>query len=207
MFDPTTYYFVRHGQTFWNVGHILQGQLNSQLTDEGIQQANFRAREFFPIKFDAVYASDLDRARMTAEIIAKEHHVAVCIEPLLRERCFGKYEGRTIKEMRSELKDKIDAFELLPEEGKKRYKFDDSIESDWEVIERMQTFIKKTQFKNAGKTVLAVTHGGLMRAFLTHLGVASRKPLPGNHIQNLGYFVLETDGESFEVVSMKGIEK
>ena len=48
---------------------------------------------------------------------------------------------------------------------------------------------------------------GLMRAYLTHLNCVAWKPLPGNQIKNLGYFVLETDGADFEVVKMQGIAK
>jgi probable phosphoglycerate mutase len=60
--DKQFLYFLRHGQTQFNVFHRLQGWSNSQLTANGIQVAKTSGENFKDIPFDLVYSSDLTRA-------------------------------------------------------------------------------------------------------------------------------------------------
>lgn len=61
-------YFLRHGQTQFNVYGRLQGWSNSQLTEQGILVAKEAGKEFANINFEAVYSSDLGRAVETCQI-------------------------------------------------------------------------------------------------------------------------------------------
>ena len=65
-------YLIRHGETSWNCEKRLQGQSDSPLTEEGIRQAKALAGRLSTISFDAVYSSDLERARQTVHIITSQ---------------------------------------------------------------------------------------------------------------------------------------
>ena len=82
---------VRHGETDWNRQHRFQGQIDVPLNDIGRAQAQRLAQRLADESFDAVVASDLQRARATAELAAAGH--AIASEPLWREQAFGVLEG------------------------------------------------------------------------------------------------------------------
>ncbi len=88
-------YFLRHGQTQFNVFRRLQGWSNSQLTEKGIQVAKTSGQIFKDIPFDLVYSSDLTRALDTAKIFLESARKNLPINPLsdLREIGFGYFEG------------------------------------------------------------------------------------------------------------------
>jgi len=87
----TELYVMRHGETDWNRQHRFQGQIDVPLNAAGRAQAQRLARRLVDESFDVVVASDLLRARTTAELAAAGHTV-VC-EPLWREQSFGVLEG------------------------------------------------------------------------------------------------------------------
>jgi probable phosphoglycerate mutase len=84
---------IRHGETAWNAVKRLQGHLDVPLNEEGERQAAALGRALMHEPLDAVIASDLGRARQTAAAIAESRGMAVHIEPDLRERCYGAFEG------------------------------------------------------------------------------------------------------------------
>jgi probable phosphoglycerate mutase len=84
---------IRHGETDWNAEKRLQGHLDIPLNEEGQRQAVALGRALLGEQLDAVIASDLLRARQTAQQIAEPRGMTVHIEPGLRERCYGAFEG------------------------------------------------------------------------------------------------------------------
>ena len=92
MKDFCTIYLVRHGETDWNVKNIIQGQIDIPLNKKGENQALEIANELKDIHFDAIFSSDLSRAKRTAEIIATERKLAVVATKTLREMYFGKFQ-------------------------------------------------------------------------------------------------------------------
>ena len=90
---------IRHGETAWNVDTRIQGQLDIDLNDLGRRQARQLAEALADQSIDALYASDLLRAWHTAQAVARTSGVAATAEPLLRERAFGHFEGRTFAEI------------------------------------------------------------------------------------------------------------
>lgn len=84
---------IRHGETDWNVEKRLQGHWDVALNDGGRRQAAALGKALLAEPLDAVIASDLQRAIATAEAIAKPRGMPVRIEPALRERCYGAFEG------------------------------------------------------------------------------------------------------------------
>ncbi|SEH31185.1 histidine phosphatase family protein [Selenomonas sp. KH1T6] len=90
---------IRHGKTAWNKSGKYQGQSDVALSEEGLEQARCLAEHFPVEKLDAVYASDLSRAMVTAETVAQKFGLEVRPEPAFRELSFGKWEGLTYAEI------------------------------------------------------------------------------------------------------------
>ena len=104
MFDkqepPTVVYLARHGETIWNVERRFQGAGDSPLSGRGIAQARRLGRRLAGGPLAAVYASDLGRARHTAELVAAPHRLPVRTHPGLREIDTGVWTGRLRSEVR-----------------------------------------------------------------------------------------------------------
>lgn len=196
-----TLYIVRHGETEWNVAKRIQGQTDSPLTDAGKKQAKELGKIFQDIHFDAVFSSDLLRAKRTAEIITMEKQLEVITTRVLRERAFGQFEGAQINELREI--DKI--LEKFSDEEKFSRSGHPDIETDEKLIERFITFIREVGVGYAGKKVLVVTHGGILRALLIHLGFATYQTLQWGGIKNTAYIELDTDGVDFFIRNTHGI--
>jgi broad specificity phosphatase PhoE len=197
-----TFYIVRHGQTIWNVERRVQGQKDSPLTELGKQQAKETAEKLKHISFDKIFSSDSGRAVETAEILKLEHEIAVLTTKALRERSFGPYEGKPIHELRQF--DKI--YGGLDDEGKKNFKSHSEAESDLELVSRFITFLRETAIAFPGQKILVVTHSGMMRALLIHLGFLTYKA-PFHAISNASYAKLRSDGIDFFVDETEGIIK
>lgn len=202
-----TFYIVRHGETEGNVNKVLQGHADFPLTEEGIRQAQVLAKKFNSIKFDHAFSSDLLRAKRTADIIALEHKLIVITRKLLRERTFGKLEGKSYDDYSNELKEAILRYEKLSEKEKFTFKFREDIESDEEIVSRFLTLLREVSLAYPTKTVLVVSHGGMMRSLLIHLGFGTYETLQPGAVKNLGYFKLESDGIDFFIQETEGIEK
>ena len=84
---------IRHGETDWNVDKRLQGHIDIALNAEGLRQAAALGAVLADEPLDAVFASDLQRARDTAQAVAAPQALPVQIAPTLRERCYGAFEG------------------------------------------------------------------------------------------------------------------
>jgi broad specificity phosphatase PhoE len=90
---------VRHGQTDWNLKGWQQGHHDIPLNDVGINQAVQVAEKLSGKVFDALYSSDLVRARQTAEILAATLNLSVQIDQRLREIHKGEWEGLTVQQI------------------------------------------------------------------------------------------------------------
>lgn len=91
---------VRHGATDWNLEHRCQGSSDRDLSEVGVRQAEDIAAQLRTENVSAIYASDLKRARRTAEVIGQPHNLPVIIEERIRELDHGKLEGLTFTEIK-----------------------------------------------------------------------------------------------------------
>ena len=94
---------IRHGQTPWNLAGRAQGHTDIELDDIGIQQAAQLAARFADCRLDHVVTSDLKRASRTAEELARAVQSPMTLEPSLRERSFGEWEGQDYSVVRANL--------------------------------------------------------------------------------------------------------
>lgn len=84
---------IRHGETAWNAERRLQGQLDVPLNAHGRRQAAALAEALADEPLDAVFCSDLQRARQTAFALAAARDLPLQLDAGLRERCYGGFEG------------------------------------------------------------------------------------------------------------------
>lgn len=98
-----TYYYVRHGETLFNLTGRLQGQCDAPLTEKGIREAQDTASALRKVPFDAIYSSTSERAMDTAEIMACPHHLKVHGLKQLKEFSFGRLDGGYYSDNRREL--------------------------------------------------------------------------------------------------------
>ena len=155
---PTTLFLARHGETDWNRDRRIQGHSDVPLNDDGRGQARALARRLESESLDAVYASDLARARETAEIAAAAQGLPVTEIGDLRERHFGTWEGLTDDDV--------------------RLRFPEARTGPWgdgetpeEMSARVLGAVLAIAAAHAGGRVLVVTHGGPIRAALRSCGV------------------------------------
>jgi 2,3-bisphosphoglycerate-dependent phosphoglycerate mutase len=147
----TTLLLARHGETDWNRELRIQGSSDIALNELGREQASALAQELADVPLDAIYSSDLSRARETAEAVAATHGLQVRLDPRLRERAFGSWEGLTREDI-AELPD--------------RSRHDG--ESDDEVRERVLEAVQAIADAHPGEQVLVVAHGGALNALWHH---------------------------------------
>ncbi|MDR0402375.1 MAG: histidine phosphatase family protein [Treponema sp.] len=94
---PVTIYVTRHGKTLFNTKELIQGWADSPLTPEGIAVVRDLGRGLRDVPFDYVISSDLIRARETARLVMEQNRASknylVEDSEMLREACFGDFEG------------------------------------------------------------------------------------------------------------------
>ncbi len=97
--QATRIILIRHGETAWNRETRIQGHTDIPLSPLGVVQAARLAEALADEVLAAIYASDLSRARQTAEAVAAAQRLAVRLDPDLRERAFGRFEGLSWQEI------------------------------------------------------------------------------------------------------------
>ncbi|MCR5756906.1 MAG: histidine phosphatase family protein [Selenomonas sp.] len=153
--------FIRHGQTEWNVTGRYQGQSDVELTEKGRQQAVQLADNFPVEKIDAIYASDLQRAMVTAETIAHKFGLSVQPEPAFRELSFGQWEGLTYQQIVANWEDAMVNFMQHPD----IMEIPDG-ESFPEVQRRAMLRLQELIREHDGQTIVVVAHGAVLRTIL-----------------------------------------
>lgn len=148
---------VRHGETAWNVDTRIQGHLDIALNTTGVLQAGRVAQALADEPVDAIYASDLLRAWQTACAIAHACRCTPTPERQLRERAFGRFEGKTFAELEQH----------WPEDSRRWRQRD----PDWEppggesliaLRQRIVGAVTELASRHLGGQIVLVAHGGVM---------------------------------------------
>jgi broad specificity phosphatase PhoE len=165
----TTILLARHGETDWNLQQRWQGHTDTPLNDTGREQARALGEELAGERIDAVFSSDLIRAHETARLVAAPRKLSVTVLRDLRERHFGSVEGLTTDEVIARYPDIRD---LQADDG----------ESREEMVERVLSVIRRIAETHPEGSVLVVSHGGPMRAVLTHCGIDGVDRIQNCHV-------------------------
>jgi probable phosphoglycerate mutase len=168
-----TILLVRHGETDWNRARRWQGHTDMPLNATGREQARALAERLATRPPDAIVASDLARARETAEIVAARVGLPVSLDPRLREVDVGEWSGLTM----------ADVEERYPAGLQRRLAGGTGWEQG-ETYEEMGARVVAALHDIAARhdgTVVAVTHGGCVREVLHATGLApAERPHIGN---------------------------
>jgi len=148
---------VRHGETAWNAEQRLQGHTDVPLNEVGLAQAEATAAKLAAHRFDALYSSDLKRARQTAEASARRLGLQPVYLQALRERHFGKFQGLTYEQARQRYPAAYEQFEAR--EPRQDFETGESLEA---FAERIRTAITELAARHAGQQILIVAHGGVL---------------------------------------------
>jgi len=190
----TRFIVVRHGETRWNVERRVQGKGDSPLTEEGLAQADAIGKRLAREHFDLLIASNLGRARQTAERVAFHTGLAIRFDPRLQERNFGAGEGMTYEEVDRAYPGafaripNVDPDFVIPG-GESRRQFHARVVSAMDSLARAHD----------GRTIVVVTHGGVLATFFRHVhGIALDDAHP-IAITNASYNVLAHDGSRWSV--------
>lgn len=157
--DATRVIALRHGETAWNVATRIQGQLDIGLNANGREQARRVAAALVDARLDAVYASDLARARDTGAAVAREARLTLQTDAALRERAFGVFEGLTFAEIES----------LYPDEARRWRQRDAGFgpaggETLAVFYQRAVGAVAALASRHRGQHIAIVSHGGVLDA-------------------------------------------
>jgi alpha-ribazole phosphatase len=155
---------VRHGETPFNAQGRFTGQLDIPLSARGEEQAEALGQRLSTVKLDVIVASDLQRARATAQAIARHHGLHVEEDVDLREIAFGSWEGSTYAEV------------LAREEALvQRWQADPTVfpppggETVIQLHERVVRALERWHGRYPEGTVVWAVHGGVIEVLLCHL--------------------------------------
>ncbi|MCC2592606.1 histidine phosphatase family protein [Tessaracoccus sp. OS52] len=155
---------LRHGQTEWNHIDRMQGQADVHLDATGITQAHAAARALASRHFDAVYSSDLVRAKATADTVAADLGLPVVVDPRLQEIHMGSWSGKT----RAEVEAEFPEFATLYWEGKD-FRRSPEGETIAEMVERSMPALREIIERHRGHQVLVVGHGFMLAQLVQNL--------------------------------------
>jgi len=159
--DRLRLYLMRHGEVEGAAAGMLLGRTDKPLSDRGMAQAQNLAAELSRRPLTAVYSSDLQRAKMTAEIIAKPANLKVEEYPAWREIDMGEWEGRTVAALHQQAEELI--AHLFADPASFKYPGGESF-SDF--ITRVQAALDQLLQTHDHGDVGLVAHGGVCRAII-----------------------------------------
>ena len=157
-------FLVRHGDTELNSAERYWGRSDVKLSAAGLRQAEKLRDRLATEKIDAVYSSGMERALVTAEIIASSHQLAVITCAELREVNFGQLEGLTFGEI-SRLYPEV---AKLWAERSPKLKYPGG-ESLVKFNNRVSKFLSRLDKHTVGETILIVAHAGVLRTLVCQL--------------------------------------
>jgi broad specificity phosphatase PhoE len=200
--NDCTLYVMRHGETDWNAARRLQGHTDIPLNDAGTAQAHALRDELAHVDFDAAYASDLQRAHDTAQIVMQPRAQPVKRMQALRECKMGPGEGMIVSHFEERFAALIHARNQLPLAERFQFKLHDEIESYHETFSRAEACLREIADAHAGGSVLVVSHGGVMRVLLLRMLASTGNVI----VRNGGYFVCRANAASMRLSQMVGID-
>jgi alpha-ribazole phosphatase len=157
----TRLYLIRHGETPRQ--GFCNGHLDVALTSAGVSEMEAVAARLTGESIAALYASDLGRARHSAEILGRLLDLTPIVSPPLREKSFGKWEGLPQAELLRRFPDEWSHWVANPADAKPT-----GGESVREMAARVLPVVAQIIKSHLGERVAIVAHGGVNRVILCH---------------------------------------
>ncbi|MGW9124722.1 histidine phosphatase family protein [Paenibacillus chitinolyticus] len=146
----TTIGLIRHGSTEWNLLGKIQGALDTELTEEGREQARRLGARLRGEAWDGIISSDLKRAKESAQLISERSGIPIAgTDSRLREKGFGQVEGTTLQE-------RLDRW------GPDWLQLELGGETDEQVRSRWLSFYADLSVKSPRSRMLIVSHGAFI---------------------------------------------
>jgi len=178
---------ARHGESVWNRKGIIQGQLDSPLTELGQRQVAALCQALADINIDHIYSSPASRAVASAERLAKQFHCAINLDARLHERHYGVLQGQSYQSLRNVHSEMVQPLlagnpQVTPPSG----------ESINEVCDRSLSCLHQLYARHPQETLLLVTHGDVLEVIIWALkGRQNDDDLHRYSHQNASYARLE----------------
>ena len=192
----TRFIFVRHGESASNNRADFTGSQDSELSEKGLKQAELTADFLRTTQIDAAYASDLKRAFVTGERIARWHGVEVVPDRALREIFGGDWEGVPYAELAERWPKEYENWKRHPEKCQCP-----NGESMADVYRRVVNEVERLAVRHDGETVLIATHATPIRVMMLHM---LDKPLARmgdvNWVSNASVTVADYDRGAWTIV-------
>lgn len=164
-YNVTPFYFLRHGETDESQADILMGQRESELNATGISTIKKAADIICNKGIRSIYASPLLRSWQTASIVSDRIGVPVYPALGLKERYWGRYEGRPVAERPAAATESVEPLEAFSDR----------------VLKAMRALSGPTP-------VLVIAHSGVFRVLAQHVGHAAA---PRNAVANGGLVLFD----------------
>lgn len=163
MAEPTRILAIRHGRTAWNADGRIQGHQDIALDALGRWQAQRLALALAEEDLQAIYSSDLQRARDTAAPLQRQHGLELVIDAGLRERAFGEFEGHSFAQIE----------QRWPEQAARWRRRDDTFEprggeSLRDLRRRIVAAVDRLASRHRGQHIVLLTHGGALDVLYRH---------------------------------------
>ena len=189
------FYLIRHGEHDWLKRGIAGRTAGVELNEEGRRQAEGLAERFKGTRFDAIFASPMERAVQKAEPLAKKLSMEVRIAPEITELDFGEWNGRTFEELHADPR-----WEKWNRE-RTTYRIPGG-ELMSEVQERVVGFLVGLHEANADGTFALFSHGDAIRAALCHWLGMPMDLLPRLHVDTGSISILALNARGPQIVAV-----
>lgn len=166
----TRFLLVRHGETDWNREQKIQGHVDVPLNSTGLKQASDAADRLARCERDiaAIYSSDLQRARTTAEVIARTYALDVAVDANLREVYMGAAQGLVKAEYDKLFGAARKALDETYTDIAVRWNYSEVPDGEPRnlLIKRLHARMAEIARLHGDKTVIVVTHAGVVRTLI-----------------------------------------
>lgn len=186
-------YLIRHGQTNSNSGKMFQGQLNTPLNGNGLDQAYQMAAYMQKLPVDVIYCSSLVRAVMTAAPLAMAKNMPYKTESLLKEVSFGAWEGVSFAQLHREHGEEMRTFlerpgDFTPPRG------ESFAQAQKRCVQGLQNILAR---EGHDKNIAIVTHGGIIRLLVCYFMDIPLNSLWKMAIRNVSVTTIYDGGGAF----------
>lgn len=187
----TTLYIIRHCQSMGNIQHRFQGRYDAPVSPDGEKQLDLLSLRFRNVQLDAVYTSPLFRALRTAEAVNRFHGLPIQKRDGLLELDVGEMENLELSEIGIKFPEVAKNWDQSPD----LCEFPGG-ETMKEAYVRANRAIDEIVSENPGKTVVVVTHGGVIRNLDARIRTGRIEGMrDGTVFGNTGVSILTVDGQ------------